>query len=79
MEQRPLTAKHKEARESLPPELRSAFDDLVEDYRHFSMVRLGRSYLSFAIIADLVRQGWRYSGPRQAREAEGNRVGPRTA
>ena len=66
-ESKKLSPKHAEARDSLPPDLRSVFDDLVEDYKHFSIVRLGKQFVSYPILADLVRQGWRYSGTRTTR------------
>lgn len=53
--------KHEEARNSLAVELRPIFDDLVEEYKYRTVVRLGSSFVSYVILADLVRAGWRHS------------------
>ena len=51
--------KHEEARNSLPDDLKPAFDSLVEDYKFAATVRHGRGYVSYIVLADLVRAGWR--------------------
>jgi len=48
-----------EARDSLPPELRAAFDALVADYRAASEEHVGQRWASYVILAELVRRGWR--------------------
>ena len=51
--------KYFEVRNQLPPKMRSIFDELVDDYRDVSLNYFSRSFVSFAILADLVRLGWR--------------------
>jgi hypothetical protein len=51
--------KHDLARQSLPDELVPVFDDLVADYRFLAMKHHGSRFVSFAVLADRVRAGWR--------------------
>jgi hypothetical protein len=53
------TPKFVEARESLPEQLRSVYDQLVEEYSFYALKHHGRRWVSYAIIAELVRDGWR--------------------
>jgi hypothetical protein len=53
--------KHEEARAALPLELHTAFDDLVADYQFLGMKHYNRPFVSYLILADLVREGWRRS------------------
>jgi hypothetical protein len=48
-----------EARASLRPEQREIFDDLVTGISTWSDYFYGRKFVSYAIIAELVRDGWR--------------------
>lgn len=48
-----------EARNSLPEELRPIFDDFVADYKYAATMRHGRPYISYIVLADMVRAGWR--------------------
>ena len=50
---------YEEARNSLPDDLKPVFDSLVEDYKFAATVRHGRGYVSYIVLADLVRAGWR--------------------
>jgi len=66
-----VTAKQKEARDSLPEELRPLYDELVADYKFATFKRHGRGYVAYMVLADLVRVGWRppvVSPPEQGRE-----------
>lgn len=56
------TEKHEEARNTLSEELKPIFNQLVEDYKFSSTVHHGRGYVSYVILADLVKAGWRRSG-----------------
>ena len=62
-----------EARNSLPEELKPIFDDFVADYLYASTMRYGKPYISYAVLADMIRAGWRHSaepikeGPRNAK------------
>ena len=60
--------KRRESREQLPEELRGVFDDLVVDYQAFAMEHHARPFVSYAVLADLVREGWRRTEPPQRRE-----------
>ncbi len=47
-----------DARESLPEERRPEFDKLVEDVSNCSTFIYGTRFVSYAILAELVRDGW---------------------
>lgn len=53
------TEKHDAARASVPEELRSVFDQLVEYYRYAATVHHGSPFVSYLVLAELVRAGWR--------------------
>jgi hypothetical protein len=53
------TPKEEEARNSLPEALRSVFDDFVADYKFHGTRRHGKPYVSYIVLADMVRAGWR--------------------
>ena len=48
-----------EARNSLPEELKPVFDDFVADYKYVATLRHGRPYISYIVLADMIRAGWR--------------------
>lgn len=52
-----------ESRESLPEELRPIYDELVGCYEFYSLKHYKRQFVSYRIIADLVREGWRPKSP----------------
>lgn len=54
------TEKHEQARNSLPPELVPVFDSLVAEYRFHALKHHGSPFVSYVILADLVRDGWRF-------------------
>lgn len=56
---RPRSPKEEEIRSGLEPKERVVFDQLVEDYRDTSLMYFSRPFVSFVILADLVRCGWR--------------------
>jgi hypothetical protein len=60
MEQK-RSEKELEARNSLPEELRPVFDEFAGDYRFAATVRYGKPYVSYIVLADMVRAGWRLS------------------
>ena len=47
------------ARETLTEELKPVFDDFVDDYKYCATLRYGRPYISYIVLADMVRAGWR--------------------
>ena len=53
--------KQQEARNSLPDELKPVFDDFVADYKYVATMRHGRPYISYIVLADMIRAGWRLS------------------
>lgn len=55
------TPKHEEARNSLPDDLRPIFDQLVAEYKYAAAMRHGAPYVSYIVLADIVRAGWRLS------------------
>lgn len=60
MEQK-QSPKEIEARNGLPEDLRPIFDEFVADYRYAAAVRHGRPYVSYVVLADMVKAGWRLS------------------
>lgn len=50
-----------EARNSLPDELKPIYDDFVADYKYAATLRYGRPYISYIVLADMIRAGWRLS------------------
>ena len=48
-------------REALEPGLREYYDALVKDYRYYAFVNHRRSYVSYKVLADLAKAGWRNS------------------
>ena len=51
--------KHEQARNSLSEELRSVFDDFVADYKFAGIKHYGSPFVSYIILAEMVRAGWR--------------------
>lgn len=58
-----LSRNHVEARSVLPKELLPAFDALIEDYRFNAPLNYGIRFVSYLILGDLVRAGWRLAPP----------------
>ena len=66
----PQSPKFREARESLPPELQSVYDEMVRDYSWCTTKSFGRGYVAYAVLAEMVRMGWRPTHEaRSAKEA----------
>ena len=53
------TDKHEAARSSLPDDLKPIFDRFVADYKYHATLRHGAPYVSYIVLADMVRAGWR--------------------
>ena len=51
------TEKHEQARNSLPDDLKPVFDDFVTDYKFHSTNRCGPPFVSYIILADMIRAG----------------------
>jgi hypothetical protein len=54
--------KKEEALQSLPRDLWPAYEELIADYQYLCKARLGRSFVNYAILADLIAYGWRRTG-----------------
>jgi hypothetical protein len=50
-----------EEREKLPEELQEPYDALVEAYRYYAIVHYRHPFVSYKVLAELVRDGWRLS------------------
>ena len=51
--------KYIEARESLTDDLKPVYDEFVADYRYAATLRHGKPYVSYIVLADMVKAGWR--------------------
>jgi len=61
--------KHEQARNSLPDELRPVFDDFVSDYKFAATEHHGSPFVSYVVLAEMVRAGWRLAAePTEERE-----------
>lgn len=56
---RPVRFSRTEAREQLPDDLKGIFDVLCEETLKWSHYYYGTSLISYSIIMQLVRDGWR--------------------
>ena len=54
----PTSPKFLEARESLSPELRPIYDEMVREYSWCTTKSFGRGYVACAVLAEMVRMGW---------------------
>ena len=50
--------KCKEAKENLSEDLRDINDEFVADYRYAATLRHGKPYVSYIVLADIVKAGW---------------------
>ena len=57
----PSTSAFFEERNKLRDELRPEYDHLVKYYRFFATVHHKRPFVSYKVLADLIREGWRFS------------------
>jgi hypothetical protein len=55
---RPQRLKKGDAREALPTDLRSIFDQLCEETLYWSQYYYGTNLISYSIIKELVEDGW---------------------
>jgi hypothetical protein len=58
--------KYVAARNSLPMEQRSVFDEMVLDYQHAAHKFHRRRFVSHVVLAEMVRIGWRHSAETTA-------------
>lgn len=71
----PRSEKHESARNSLPDELRPVFDAFVEDYKFAASKHHGSPFVSYVVLAEMVKAGWRLSGPKSALDVSKPREG----
>ncbi len=55
----PTSASFLQEREKLPSGLRATYDALVESYRFHAFVHHTHPFVSYKVLASLVRDGWR--------------------
>jgi hypothetical protein len=60
-EEKQRSEKHELARSTLPEELQPFFDEFVEDYRFAATKHHGSPFVSYIVLAEMVRMGWRHS------------------
>jgi hypothetical protein len=53
--------KHELARNTLPLELQPVFDLFVQDYQFAARIHHGHPFVSYIVLADMVKAGWRLS------------------
>jgi len=51
--------KYQKARDSLPESLHQVFRQMIEEYSYHTHRMYGRGYVAYAVLAELVRDGWR--------------------
>lgn len=51
--------KYEQARSTLPEELRAVFDQFVEDYKFAGTIHHGAPFVSYIILSEMVKAGWR--------------------
>jgi hypothetical protein len=54
-----MSPQQTEEREKLPEQLRPVFDQLVAEYKFACLKHYGRELVSYKVLADLVRDGWK--------------------
>jgi hypothetical protein len=55
----PPKKKRDQIREELPEDLRPIFDQLVDEYKFYSFKIHGKEFVSYGILGELVKDGWR--------------------
>ncbi len=63
--------KHEKARDSLPEELKTVFDDFVADYKFSATKHHGSPFVSYIVLAEMVRAGWRLAADPLSEKTEG--------
>ena len=54
-----------EARNCLPEPLRNIYDEFVYDYKFVATQFHGKPYVSYKVLAEMVKRGWRYCGEQK--------------
>lgn len=58
------------AKESLPEDLQPLFAALVNDYAFFALKNYGKNWVAYAVLAELVKTGWRPPDKAQSSERD---------
>ncbi len=61
-EEKKRSEKHETARNSLPSDLVSVFDEMVGDYQYAAQQFHNTPFVSYVVLAEMVKIGWRCSG-----------------
>lgn len=56
-----ISEKDQIARNTLPEELWGEYERLVGDYKFAATLRYNRPFVSYIVLADLIKAGWRRS------------------
>lgn len=62
MSEQKRTKNHEDARNTLPDDLKPIFDDFVGDYKFVATKYHGSPFVSYKVLAEMVRMGWRLAG-----------------
>ncbi len=62
-----LSEKHREVKGMPPEEPKETFDEMVSDYRYAATLRHGKPYVSYNVLADMVKAGWRCTAKESQR------------
>ena len=57
--------KYIKALNALDNEMKPIFEEFVSDYRYAASARHGKPYISYIVLADMVRAGWRCTADPQ--------------
>ena len=68
-----MNEKQIEARKSLPDDPKPVFDEFVADYKYAASMRHGAPYVSYIVLADMIRAGWRLAA-KPIKSEEDNRT-----
>jgi hypothetical protein len=60
--------KYIEALNTLSDELKPIYDEFVSDYQYSATLRHGRPYISYIVLADMVRAGWRCTARQEKKQ-----------
>ena len=60
-----MNLRHEQALNALPEELKTVFDEFVNDYKYAASMRHGALYVSYIVLADMIRAGWRIAAKPQ--------------
>ena len=55
----PDTPAYRDERDKLPRDLQDDFEDLVRFYRYYAQLHHQQPFVSYKVLADLIREGWK--------------------